>query len=342
MASSKRKSDRPDPAMSPAMSEARRVSLVQRQADAEGTGPAKGSKRPEPAHRPHPETDLDPGLYLVATPIGNARDITLRALDILAAADAVLCEDTRVTGRLLTIHGIENSLIAYHEHNAARVRPKIMRRLAAGERIALVSDAGTPLISDPGYRFVEECQKEDIPITAAPGASAVLTALVLSGLPTDRFHFAGFLPPKSAARRTAMKELKDIKATLVFFESARRLPAFLEDLAHALGNREVVVARELTKRFEEVCRGDLPDVIARYREEGPPKGEVVVIVGGPGSDTAGETDPAIVDAMLRQAMEDQSPSRAAREVARDLKLPKRLVYERAMALAKEDEADEGK
>lgn len=275
----------------------------------------------------------------MATPIGNARDITLRALDTLHGVDAIACEDTRVTSRLMGMHGVATPLLSYHEFNAAKIRPMLLARLSAGEAIALVSDAGTPLISDPGYKLVRECVAAGIAVTALPGPSAPLTALVLSGLPTDRFLFAGFLPPKSSARRTAITELAGVRASLVLFESAKRLPALLTDLAAVLGGREAAVARELTKLFEEVRRGPLPDLAAHYAAAGPPRGEVVVVIAPPAAE-AGRADAAVVDAALLAALRRLSLRDAATMVADETGWPRRQVYTRALELAQATD-DEG-
>ncbi len=291
---------------------------------AEPSGRTSASKRPEWTPR---------GLCLVATPIGNAADISLRALRALAAADIVACEDTRVTAKLLAVHGISSSLIAYHEHNAARVRPVLIKRLENGESVALVSDAGTPLVSDPGYRLVRDCIEGGVPVTAVPGASSVLTALQLSGLPSDRFFFAGFLPPKSAARKRALAEVAAVPGTLVFLESPKRLAAALADMAEVLGRREAAVARELTKLFEEVRRGFLDDLAADYAESGPPKGEVTVVVAPPGAEA--EVTEADLDARLREALETESVRDAAARIAAETGQPRRAVYARALALERE-------
>ncbi|MCZ6862683.1 MAG: 16S rRNA (cytidine(1402)-2'-O)-methyltransferase [Alphaproteobacteria bacterium] len=272
----------------------------------------------------------DPGLYIVATPIGNLRDVTLRALDILRAADVIACEDTRITGRLLKAYGIEAASIPYHDHNAARARPGLIKRLERGEIVALVSDAGTPLVSDPGFKLVEACAKSGIAVYAVPGASALLAGLGVAGLPTDRFYFAGFLPSKQAARRKALREIAAVPGTLVIYESARRLAASLADMAAVLGDRRASVARELTKRFEEVVRGSLTKLATRYAESGPPKGEIVVIVAPPDPPEIGEE---MIDRALTAALERQSVKDAAGDVAAALGLPRRRLYERALALS---------
>lgn len=274
---------------------------------------------------------LAPGLYVTATPIGNAGDITLRALDVLSRADLVLCEDTRVTAKLFAIHGIAAKTAPYHDHNAAEMRPRVLRRLEAGEAIALVSDAGTPLVSDPGLKLVREALDAGHNVTALPGASSVLAALTLAGLPTDRFFFAGFLPPKQEARRKELAELAVIPATLVFLESANRLEAVLADMAAALGSREVSVARELTKKFEEVRRGTLADLAAHYAEAGAPKGEIVIVVGPPEKHTA--LCAHEVDAMIENALQRASLKDAVAEVVSVTGLPRREIYARALELS---------
>ncbi len=273
---------------------------------------------------------LEPGLYLVATPIGNADDITLRALTVLGEADVVACEDTRTTAKLLTMHGISARLTPYHEHNAARARPALLARIARGEVVALVAEAGTPLISDPGYKLVAAARAAGLPVTVVPGASAPLAALTLSGLPTDRFLFAGFLPPRAAARRRALARLAAVDATLVMFESPRRLAAALADMAAAVGPRRAAIARELTKRFEEVRRDRLDALAQHYRAAGPPKGEVVIVVGPPGEAVPDEDE---VDAQLRQALETLSVRDAAAAVAATTGLPRRRLSARALELA---------
>ena len=271
---------------------------------------------------------LAPGLYIVSTPIGNLRDITLRALDVLAAADLILAEDTRVSGKLLSAYGLKNKLERYDEHAAERARPRVLRALAEGGRIALVSDAGTPLVSDPGFRLVREAAAQGSAVIPIPGASSVLAALAVAGLPTDRFLFVGFPPSKSAARRTFLSELAPIRASLIFFEGGSRLGASLADMAAVFGPREAMVGRELTKLYETVVRGPL-DALAANPALTSPKGEMVVIVG-PGAEVAAteaDADVALADALTRL-----SPADAASEVAAALGLNRRALYRRALAL----------
>lgn len=284
--------------------------------------------------RPLPTPTLDdaplaPGLYVVATPIGNLRDITLRALDVLARADLVLAEDTRVTGKLLSAFGLSAKLERHDEHAAERARPKALALLAQGGRVALVSDAGTPLISDPGYRLVREAAAAGHPVHPLPGASALLAGLSAAGLPTDRFLFLGFPPPKSAARRMFLSEFAGVRATLAFFEGGSRLSDCLADMAQVLGGeREAVVARELTKLYESFYRGTLAELAADPQLDGP-KGEIVILVG-PGRDaqaTAADADAALADALTRL-----KPADAAAEVAKALGLPRRDLYRRALEL----------
>jgi 16S rRNA (cytidine1402-2'-O)-methyltransferase len=275
---------------------------------------------------------LAPGLHVVATPIGNLADISLRALATLAGADAVVAEDTRVTKTLLAHYGIATPLVAYHEHNAEAMRPHLLARLANGAALALVSDAGTPLISDPGYRLVAEALASGLSVTSVPGASAVLTALVVAGLPTDRFFFEGFLPPKTAARRQRIAELSAIPGTLVFFESPRRVAETLTDLAAVLGTRDAALARELTKVFETVRRGTLPDLAAAVSAAEPPKGEIVLLVGPP-AEGAPKIDGPDLDLRIGKALENLSVKEAAAVVSAETGQPRRKVYARAIELA---------
>jgi 16S rRNA (cytidine1402-2'-O)-methyltransferase len=275
------------------------------------------------------QTELAPGLYLVATPIGNLGDITLRALEVLRGADRVLCEDTRVTGKLLARYDISASLRPYHDHNAERVRPNVLAALRRGERIALVSDAGTPLVSDPGYKLVRAALADDLPVIAIPGPTAAVTALILSGLSPDAFLFAGFLPPRQAARRRALERWAAVEATLVFYESTPRLAESLAEMAEVLGNRQGAIARELTKLHEEVRRGRLADLAAHYRLAGPPRGEAVVVVGGL---EHSEPDEAEIDRRLRAALAELGVREAAAKLAAETGMPRGELYRRALAM----------
>jgi 16S rRNA (cytidine1402-2'-O)-methyltransferase len=275
---------------------------------------------------------LPPGLYLVATPIGNLGDISLRALETLAAADLIACEDTRVTARLLERYAIATSLTPYHDHNAAAARPKILARIRDGAAVALVSDAGTPLVSDPGFRLVQAARDADLAVTAVPGASAVLTALAVAGLPTDRFFFEGFLPVKDAGRRTRIAELARIPATLVLFESGPRIAPALAALADGLGDRPAAVCRELTKLHEEVRRDGLAALARHYADGAETRGEFVLVVAPPQAATA---TPAEIDALLRDALRSQSLRDAVGAVAAATGEPRSEVYRRALALAKD-------
>ncbi len=272
-----------------------------------------------------------PGLYLVATPIGNLADITLRALEVLAGADLIACEDTRVTRRLTERYAIGTPLTPYHEHNAAEARPRLLARLAAGEAVALVSDAGTPLISDPGFKLAREASEAGHQVTAIPGASSVLAALSVAGLPTDRFFFEGFLPPRQAARQKRIAALNTIPATLVLFESGQRTSATLADLAEGLGARTAAVCRELTKLHEEVRRADLATLAQDYAQGAETRGEIVIVVAPP----AEQQEAVDVDAALRQALARVSLKDAVGEVALMSGRPRREVYKRALELTKD-------
>jgi len=273
-----------------------------------------------------------PGLYLVATPIGNLGDITLRALELLAGADVIACEDTRVTRKLTERYGIATPLTPYHEHNAAEARPKLLKRLANEQAVALVSDAGTPLISDPGYKLVRAACEAGHAVTALPGASAVLAALSIGGQPTNRFFFEGFLPTKKAARKKRVAALANIPATLVMFESGSRLAAMLADLAAAFGARTVAICREMTKLHEEVKRGDLETLVREYASGAELRGEFTIVVAPP-ANTEEKADE--FDALLRKALMRVSVKDAVGEVAFATGRPRREVYRRALVLAKD-------
>lgn len=275
---------------------------------------------------------LDPGLYIVATPLGNARDITLRALDVLTAADIILCEDTRTSSKLMQLYGITTKRMAYHEHNAAAMRPRILDWLTEGKALALISDAGTPLISDPGMPLVRAAREAGHYVTAVPGASAPITALSIAGLPTDRFLFAGFLSSKQAARRRSLAELAPLAASLVFFESAKRLPALLADIGEIFPNRTICVARELTKKFEEVVSGTSEALSAHFEAQAP-RGEFVVMVASGDKETASVDD---IAAMLLDALETMSRRDAVQAVAEMSGHPRKEVYAQALALDKPD------
>ena len=277
-----------------------------------------------------PPATLSAGLYVVATPIGNLADVTLRALAILAGADGILAEDTRVSRALLARYGIERPLSPYHEHNAPEARPRALKRIAEGQALALISDAGTPLISDPGYKLVAEAIELGFAVTVAPGPSAALAALCVAGLPTDRFYFEGFLPPRQSARRERINALAGVPGSLIFYESAGRLAETLADLAVELGPRPAAVARELTKLHEEVRRGALDKLAAEYAAGEPPRGEIVIVVG------AAEERPAVSEAALDREIVDElanlSVKDAAATIAARHGLPRRQVYARALAL----------
>lgn len=285
----------------------------------------------EPASLPAvvpPARPVSPGLYLVATPIGNLRDITLRALDVLAAADLVLAEDTRVTAKLLSAYGLKAKLERCDDHASARAAEVAVERLREGAVVALVSDAGTPMVSDPGFVVARAAIAEGLPVHPIPGASSLLAALCIAGLPADRVTFAGFLPPKSGARRTALEELRTARQTLVFFESGPRLADSLSDMAEVLGARPAAVARELTKLYEECVRGSLSELAVDPRCQSP-KGEIVIVVAPGEVEAASEGD---VDAALTEALTRLPPGEAAAEVSKALNLPRKPLYKRALEL----------
>jgi len=283
-----------------------------------------GHKRRVSDERPEP---LPPGLYIVATPIGNLGDVTIRAAGTLERCDAIACEDTRVTAKLLRHLGIAKPLWRYDDHASERDRARLLEAMR-DQAVVLVSDAGTPLVSDPGYRLVREARAAGIAVTSLPGPSAPVVALTLSGLPSDRFLFAGFLPPKDKARADVLGDLAAVRATLVFFETAPRLTKSLAAIGEVLPGREVAVARELTKLYEECRGGTAAELIAHY-EAHPPKGEIVLLVGPPGEQSIGKVD---VDALLRAALESDKPSQAAAQVARATGLDRKALYARALEL----------
>jgi 16S rRNA (cytidine1402-2'-O)-methyltransferase len=288
-----------------------------------------------------PVGTLAPGLYVTATPIGNASDVTLRALSVLKDCDAIVAEDTRVTSRLLALHGISRPLLTYNDHNAPAMRPKLLQRLKTGGRLALVSDAGTPLISDPGHKLVRDARAAGIAVYPIPGPSAAIAALSAAGLPTDRFLFAGFLPSKAGERRTALSELRSMRATLIFYESPNRLADSLSDMADVFGAREAAVGRELTKLHEEIRTGT-PDELAAHYAESPPKGEITILVAAAAEEES-DVDPARVDRLLRMALPFMPVNAAASLVAEATGEARRTVYARALALkaAGEDSGDAG-
>ena len=272
---------------------------------------------------------LDAGLHVIATPIGNRGDISFRAVETLRACDLIVCEDTRVSGKLLNHFDIRTPLLSYNDHNAPRQRPLILEKLVAGERIGLISDAGTPLISDPGYKLVEEAIAAGIRVIPIPGACAATTALSVSGLPTDRFAFLGFIPQKQSERERLFIEFGGLRATLIFYESANRIADTLTELAKSIGDRQAVVARELTKLFEEIRRASIAELAAHYANSPTPKGEIVLLIGAAHEAPA---DDAMLDDALRKALVTMRVKEAAEYVSEALKLPRQRVYKRALAL----------
>jgi 16S rRNA (cytidine1402-2'-O)-methyltransferase len=277
---------------------------------------------------------LEPGLYLVATPIGNLGDISLRALSVLGRADLIAAEDTRHSKKLLSHFGLRGELTPYHEHNAEKERPRLLARLRARQSVALISDAGTPLISDPGYKLMREALDQDLRVTSIPGPSAALAALTNAGLPTDTFLFAGFLPPKLGPRRARLDELKDVPATLVFFETAPRLAKSLADMADLLGPRQAAIARELTKLHESVTRARLDELAARIDAGGALKGEFAVVVAPPALD-AHEPDDEMIAQQLKKALKLESFRDAVRSVAEVLNVSRARVYELGLKLKRD-------
>ncbi|WP_417317270.1 16S rRNA (cytidine(1402)-2'-O)-methyltransferase [Emcibacter sp.] len=279
------------------------------------------------------EKKVAAGLYVTATPIGNLGDITLRALEVLRQADVIACEDTRVTGKLLSRYDIKRPTVAYHDHNAEKMLPRLLDHLEKGEKVVLVSDAGTPLISDPGYRLVHEARKAGHHVTSLPGASALLAALASAGMPTDRFLFAGFLPAKTAGRQKVLSEFGGLKATLVFYESPHRLLECLKDIGKVLGQRTVAVCRELTKLYEEIRQGPIDEIVAYYEGAAAPKGEIVIVIGPPEESEASDNE---VDEALTKALKNLSVKEAVAAVTGATGRKRKEVYARALELAGRD------
>lgn len=273
---------------------------------------------------------VKPGLYLVATPIGNLGDITLRALDTLRSVDAIACEDTRVSGVLLKAHEIKKPLLSIHDHNELQDSGKIIEKIQSGQAIALISDAGMPMVSDPGYKLVQECLKHNIYVSSLPGANAPLMALQLSGLPSDRFSFLGFLPNKTTARKEVLSKVKTIPITVLFFESPNRIEESLEDILTVFGDRQMALARELTKMFEDVWRGKVSELLERVKRDGQPKGEIVLVIDG-----MKEDDEKIdIEALLKEALENNSMKDAVVLVTGRTGMPKKEIYNLALELQK--------
>lgn len=289
------------------------------------------------ADESHVTKTLAPGLYITATPIGNAADITIRALNVLKNCDAIVAEDTRVTSRLLSLHGISRPLLIYHEHNAASVGPKLLARLRNGERLALVTDAGTPLVSDPGYRLVRAARDEGLSVVPIPGASAVIAALSAAGIPCERFLFAGFLPAKAGERAEMLNSLRSVAATLVFFESPHRLAESVEAMAQNFGPREAAVARELTKIHEEIRRGSLEELASHYATERT-RGEIVIVVA-PAPQPSGPIDLKRIDSLLQQALPFMPVKAAAAMIAEATSAARREVYDRALTIIGERDGE---
>ena len=273
-------------------------------------------------------TNSTPNLILVSTPIGNMGDISLRAIEACRDADRILCEDTRVSRKLLKKYNIETKLSSYHEHNAQKIRPKIIRDLETGAQIVLISDAGTPLISDPGYQLVRACIDNEIQVSSVPGPTALITALAVSGLPPDTFYFGGFLPSKKATRQKVFSEKVDLKTTLIFYESPNRLIGCLEDALFCLGNRDAAVARELTKLHEDIRRGALTDLLEFYKKSGRPKGELVLMIGPPSRKV--NTDMEALEALLRKLLKNNSLRDTVKIATDSLGIPRSTVYAHAL------------
>ena len=281
---------------------------------------------------------LQPGLYVTATPIGNLKDITFRAVDVLRQADVILCEDKRVTAKLCQAYEIKTPLSAYHDHNGEIVRPKILDRLRNDQAIAIVSDAGTPLISDPGYKLVKEARDQGFAIFTVPGPCAAIAGLSIAGAPTDQFMFAGFLPPKAHARRKTLMELNSVGGTLIFYETGPRLTEALADVEDALGNRKVAIARELTKLHEELRNGTARELCTHYKEFGPPRGEIVLIVYPPEEESWSDEQ---ISQLLTGLLTDHSVKDAASMAAEETGMARKVLYKLALDLKKHDEETSG-
>ncbi|MEM7618250.1 MAG: 16S rRNA (cytidine(1402)-2'-O)-methyltransferase [Pseudomonadota bacterium] len=273
---------------------------------------------------------MKPGFYLVATPIGNLRDITFRALDVLSSVDLIICEDTRITGKLMSAYGFKKRMQVYNDHSTDEQRDTLLSLVENGQSVAVLSDAGTPLISDPGYKLVRGAIEKELFVTSVPGPNAALTALQLSSLPTDQFSFLGFLPPKKAARQAALKKWESAPSTLICYETGPRLLASLQDMRVTLGNRPAAVTRELTKLYEETMRGTLSDLIIHYTNKGAPKGEIVVVIGRGEKEIVSSES---IESQLRQALEKMSVRDAAEMVAQATGKPKKTIYTLALKLS---------
>ncbi len=274
---------------------------------------------------------VEAGLYLVATPIGNLRDISIRALDTLAGADLILCEDTRVSGKLLHYYGLKKKLVSYNDHSAEAQRLSIIEQLSGGASIVLMSDAGTPLVSDPGFKLVRGALDAGLNVTSVPGASAPISALQLSGMPSDAFSFIGFLPSKAGAREKVLRQWQDARGTLMAFETGPRLLAALESVQAVYGARDIAVVREITKLYEESRRGSVEELITHYKESGAPKGEIVLVIAGA---QPREFDDAAINEFLTQALKSMGTKDAAAHVAAETGRPRKELYERALEISK--------
>ena len=291
------------------------------------------SEKPDSENDFSNTVSLKPGLYIVATPIGNLRDITLRALEVLRSVDLILCEDTRTSRKLLSAHGIGTRTKSYHDHSDDGIRAQIVGMLGEGKKIALISDAGMPLINDPGYKLVQSCMRDNIYVTSLPGANAPLAALQLSGLPSDKFSFLGFFPNKTKARQVLLKEWVNIPSTLMAFETAPRLEDALADIHMVMGDRPVAVVREITKMFEEVRRGSAAELLDFYRKNGRPKGEIVIVIGPPVPVDIEDEDLA---EHLRKALKTMKTKEAAAHVAQLTGASKSALYATALEIARNE------